>query len=108
MERIRLCTILGLVIAALAPLVSMIDGSGVPWIVRSYFFPSYNYFGFFPWASFLGLRNGGRKHNPRCWPGRPATRHALDNADRRRDGDGRADTIELALLGLPEERILAE
>ncbi len=54
-ERIRLCTVLGLVIAALAPVVSMIDGSSVPWIVRSYFFPSYNYFGFFPWASFLAF-----------------------------------------------------
>jgi len=54
-ERIRLCTVLGLVIAALSPLVSMIDPSGVPGIIRSYFFPSYNYFGFFPWASFLAF-----------------------------------------------------
>ncbi len=55
LERIKLCTILGLVIAGLSPLVSMIDPSGVPWLVRSYFFPSYNYFGFFPWASFLAF-----------------------------------------------------
>lgn len=54
-ERIRLCTVVGLVIAGLAPLVSMIDPSSVPWIVKSYFFPSYNYFGFFPWASFLAF-----------------------------------------------------
>jgi uncharacterized membrane protein len=54
-ERIRLCTILGLVVAGLAPLVSMIEPAGVPWIVRSYFFPSLNYFGFFPWASFLAF-----------------------------------------------------
>ncbi len=54
-ERIRLCTILGLLIAGLSPIVSMIDPNGVPWIVRSYFFPSYNYFGFFPWASFLAF-----------------------------------------------------
>lgn len=54
-ERIRLCTILGLVIAGLSPLVSMIDPAGVPWLIRSYFFPSYNYFGFFPWASFLAF-----------------------------------------------------
>ncbi len=54
-ERIRLCTVLGLVIAGLAPVVSMIDGASVPWILRSYFFPSYNYFGFFPWASFLAF-----------------------------------------------------
>lgn len=54
-ERIRLCTVLGLVIACLAPVVSMIDASAVPWLVRAYFFPSYNYFGFFPWASFLAF-----------------------------------------------------
>jgi uncharacterized membrane protein len=54
-ERIRLCTVLGLVIAVLSPLVSMIDQASVPWIVRAYFFPSYNYFGFFPWASFLAF-----------------------------------------------------
>jgi uncharacterized membrane protein len=54
-ERIRLCTVLGLVIAGLAPVVSMIDSSSVPWLVRSYLFPSYNYFGFFPWASFLAF-----------------------------------------------------
>lgn len=54
-ERIRLCTILGLVIAGLAPVVSMIDPSSVPWIVQSYFFPSLNYFGFFPWGAFLAF-----------------------------------------------------
>ena len=54
-ERIRLCTVLGLVIAGLAPVVSMIDQAGLPWLIRSYFFPSYNYFGFFPWASFLAF-----------------------------------------------------
>ncbi len=54
-ERIRLCTVLGFVIAGLAPVVSQIDGNSVPWILRSYFFPSYNTFGFFPWASFLAF-----------------------------------------------------
>lgn len=54
-ERIRLCTVLGLVITGLAPIVSMIDPAGVPWILRAYFFPSYNYFGFFPWAAFLAF-----------------------------------------------------
>jgi len=54
-ERIRLCTVLGLVVAALAPFVSMIDGRGVPWILRAYFFPSLSSFGFFPWAAFLAF-----------------------------------------------------
>lgn len=55
LERIRLCTVLGLVIAALSPVVSMIDQASVPSILRAYFFPSYNSFGFFPWASFLAF-----------------------------------------------------
>ncbi|MBV9265791.1 MAG: hypothetical protein JO061_06455 [Acidobacteriaceae bacterium] len=54
-ERIRLCTILGLTVAGLAPFVSMIDSSGVPWFLRAYVVPDYNYFGFFPWASFLAF-----------------------------------------------------
>ena len=54
-ERIRLCAVLGAVIAALAPFVSMIDTSGVPWIFQAYFFPSLSSFGFFPWASFLAF-----------------------------------------------------
>jgi peptidoglycan/LPS O-acetylase OafA/YrhL len=55
LERIRLCTILGLVIAGLSPAISMIPSANVPSILRGYFFPSYNYFGFFPWASFLAF-----------------------------------------------------
>lgn len=54
-ERIRLCIVLGLVIAGLAPVVSMTDGGSVPKIVHDYFYPSLNYFGFFPWASFLAF-----------------------------------------------------
>jgi uncharacterized membrane protein len=54
-ERIRLCTVLGVVVAALAPVVTAIDGDGIPWLVRAYFFPSLNYFGFFPWAAFLAF-----------------------------------------------------
>lgn len=55
LERIRLCTVIGLVIAGLAPVVSLIDGNSVPGLVRSYLFPSYTTFGFFPWASFLAF-----------------------------------------------------
>ncbi|HEY1215880.1 MAG TPA: heparan-alpha-glucosaminide N-acetyltransferase domain-containing protein [Bryobacteraceae bacterium] len=54
-ERVRLCTVLGVVVAALAPVVTAIDGTGIPWLVRAYFFPSLNYFGFFPWAAFLAF-----------------------------------------------------
>jgi len=54
-ERVRLCIVLGLVIAGLAPVVSTIDAASVPKIVHDYFFPSLTYFGFFPWASFLAF-----------------------------------------------------
>jgi uncharacterized membrane protein len=54
-ERVRLCTILGLVICGLAPFVSLIDPAGIPPLLRAYFFPSLSTFGFFPWASFLAF-----------------------------------------------------
>jgi uncharacterized membrane protein len=55
LERIRLCTILGLVIAGLAPVVSLIPTAGIPGIVQGYLFPSLVSFGFFPWAAFLAF-----------------------------------------------------
>ena len=54
-ERVRLCIVLGLVIAGLSPVVSMIDGASLPEIVHSYIFPSLTSFGFFPWAAFLAF-----------------------------------------------------
>jgi len=54
-ERIRLCAALGLAIALLAPVVSDMDWSGVPWLVRNYVVPDYNSFGIFPWGAYLAL-----------------------------------------------------
>ena len=54
-ERIRLCAVLGLAIAAAAPLVSGLEWSGVPEIVKNYLAPDHLYFGFFPWASFVAF-----------------------------------------------------
>jgi hypothetical protein len=54
-DRIRYGAIAGLGIAGLAPIVSMFDWSGVPWILRDYFVPNYNFFAFFPWAAFLAF-----------------------------------------------------
>jgi uncharacterized membrane protein len=54
-ERIRLCAVLGVAIAALSPLVSSLDWSGVPAIVRNYVIPDHNFFGFFPWAAFVAF-----------------------------------------------------
>jgi uncharacterized membrane protein len=54
-ERIRLCAILGVAIAAASPLISSLDWSGVPAIVRNYVVPDHTFFGFFPWASFVAF-----------------------------------------------------
>jgi uncharacterized membrane protein len=54
-ERIRLCTILGLVVCGLAPLISTIDSAAIPGLAKAYFFPNLTSFGFFPWASYLAF-----------------------------------------------------
>jgi uncharacterized membrane protein len=54
-ERVRLCAVLGIAIASAAPLVSMIDWSWLPSGVSAYFVPSYDFFAFFPWASFIAF-----------------------------------------------------
>jgi uncharacterized membrane protein len=55
LERIRLCAILGVAIAAASPLISSLDWSGTPEIVRNYVIPDHNFFGFFPWAAFVAF-----------------------------------------------------
>jgi hypothetical protein len=54
-ERIRLCAALGLAIAGVSPLISQLDWSGVPWMVRAYLIPDYNFFGIFPWGAYLAF-----------------------------------------------------
>lgn len=54
-ERIKLCAILGVVIAVLSPLVSAMDPNAMPWLLRAYFAPSFANFGFFPWAAFVAF-----------------------------------------------------
>jgi uncharacterized membrane protein len=54
-ERIRLCAILGAAIAFASPLVSGVNWSGTPEIVRNYIIPDHAFFGFFPWASYVAF-----------------------------------------------------
>ncbi len=54
-DRVRLCAALGLAIAGLAPLVSQLDWTPVPAIVKAYIAPDYALFGFFPWAAFVAF-----------------------------------------------------
>jgi len=53
--RARLCAALGLAIALLSPVVSQMNWSGVPWIVRNYVVPDYTSFGMFPWGAYLAF-----------------------------------------------------
>jgi hypothetical protein len=52
-ERIRLCAVLGVSIAAASPLISQVDWSFAPALLKNYLVPSAQFFGFFPWAAFL-------------------------------------------------------
>jgi uncharacterized membrane protein len=54
-ERVRLCAGLGVAIAAASPLVSAMDWRWLPPTLSAYFVPSYQYFAFFPWASFIAF-----------------------------------------------------
>jgi uncharacterized membrane protein len=55
LDRARLCAVLGVSIAAAAPLISQLDWSQAPLLLRNYLAPDYNYFSFFPWAAFLAF-----------------------------------------------------
>ncbi|MGA2724389.1 MAG: heparan-alpha-glucosaminide N-acetyltransferase domain-containing protein [Bryobacteraceae bacterium] len=54
-ERVRWCAMAGLAIAFLSPVISQMDWSGVPPLVRNYIVPDYNFFSFFPWAAYLAF-----------------------------------------------------
>ncbi|MGE5570022.1 MAG: heparan-alpha-glucosaminide N-acetyltransferase domain-containing protein [Rhodospirillales bacterium] len=54
-DRVRLCAVLGLAIAAASPLVSQLDWSWAPEVVKHYIAPDYLAFSFFPWASFVAF-----------------------------------------------------
>ena len=54
-ERVRFCAVLGLAIAFVSPLITQMDWSGVPEMVRSYIVPDFRSFGFFPWAAYLAF-----------------------------------------------------
>jgi uncharacterized membrane protein len=53
--RVRASAVAGCLVAALAPFATMLNHPKIPALIRAYVFPDYNYFGFFPWASFLAF-----------------------------------------------------
>jgi hypothetical protein len=54
-ERIRLCAILGAAIAIASPVISGLEGVGLPPLVRNYLLPDHLFFGFFPWAAYVAF-----------------------------------------------------
>jgi hypothetical protein len=54
-ERVRLCAVLGVLIAAAGPIVSGLNWNSVPSLVKHYLAPDTFYFGFFPWAAFVAF-----------------------------------------------------
>ncbi len=54
-ERARYCAVLGLGIALASPVISQMNWSGVPWMIRSYIIPDFASFGFFPWGAYLAF-----------------------------------------------------
>ena len=54
-DRARWCAIAGLAIAFASPLVSQLDASHLPWLVRDYLVPDHRFFSFFPWAAYLAF-----------------------------------------------------
>jgi uncharacterized membrane protein len=54
-ERARLCAVLGVVIAAAAPVISSMSWNWLPPEIYNYFVPNFNYFAFFPWAAFIAF-----------------------------------------------------
>jgi len=53
--RVKICALAGMAIAAAAPLVSALDWSRAPVLLRSYIAPDYFSFGLFPWAAFVAF-----------------------------------------------------
>lgn len=54
-DRIRLCAVLGVVIAAASPLVTQLNWSWAPAALKAYIAPDFQAFGFFPWGAFVAL-----------------------------------------------------
>jgi hypothetical protein len=54
-DRIRLCAAMGVIIAGLSPVISQLNWSGVPWMLRAYLVPDFNFFGLFPWGAYLAF-----------------------------------------------------
>ncbi len=53
--RVKLCAVLGLLIAFASPLVSVLSLPSIPGAMKAYLIPDQLTFGFFPWAAFVAF-----------------------------------------------------
>lgn len=53
--RARLAAAVALAIAFASPLVSQVNWSAVPWMLRAYLIPDHRFFGLFPWGAYLAF-----------------------------------------------------
>jgi hypothetical protein len=54
-QRVLICAAAGMGIALASPVITGMNWSAVPWMVRNYIVPSRMFFGFFPWAAYLAF-----------------------------------------------------
>jgi hypothetical protein len=54
-QRARIAALAGLAIAFASPLVSQVDWSRVPWMLRAYIIPDHRFFCFFPWGAYVAF-----------------------------------------------------
>lgn len=54
-QRVHAGVVIGILIAVLSPLVSLIPSEAMPHVVRMYLSPDAHYFSYFPWAAFLAF-----------------------------------------------------
>jgi hypothetical protein len=54
-QRARIAALAGLGIAFASPLISQVDWSRVPWMLRAYIVPDHRFFGFFPWGAYVAF-----------------------------------------------------
>ncbi len=106
-RRITWCAAAGVAIAALAPLVSMVDWSGVPWLVRNYLAPNIKaFFSFFPGCGLYRLWRELRRAAAHGRAG-PRPDHAMGGVLRAGARGHGSLFFQPAILDLSELRFLA-
>ena len=107
MRRVRWAAFAGIVLAALAPVMSGLETCRIPDAVRDYFVPSAS-FSMFPWGSYLAFGLGGGKRDPICKTGRMEPSYAMGGLIGVRIAHGGAVLFEPAVFDLFQLEFLVE